>query len=113
MTYTVVISAAARREIFAQARYIAIDANAPLNASRWLGVVWSVILDLESLPRRHPLAAENAFRPYEVRRVLIGSFRILFTVNDLAQQVIVIGGRHAGASASARRLASQTLSRRA
>ena len=94
MTYTVEITDAAFEAIGDQARYIAIDCQAPLNASRWLEQVWDAIDDLEHLPSRHNLAPENAFKTYEVRRVLVGDYLVLFTIDEGAYKVWVIGFRH-------------------
>jgi toxin ParE1/3/4 len=94
MTYTVEITDAALEAIRAQVRYIAVECQAPLNAARWLERVWDVINDLEHLPDRHSLAAESAFRPYEVRRALVGDYLLLFTIDAESRKVWVIGFRH-------------------
>jgi hypothetical protein len=64
MTYAVEITDAALNEIDAHARYIAIDRQSPLNAKSWLERVWDAIDDLEGMPQRHALAAEDAFKLY-------------------------------------------------
>ena len=94
MKYAVEITDTAFELIRAQARYIAVDCQAPLNAARWLEQVWDVIDGLEQLPTRHNLAAEDAFKSYEVRRALVGDYLILFTVDESARRVWVIGFRH-------------------
>jgi plasmid stabilization system protein ParE len=67
MTYAVRISPAAEAAILAQARYIAIDQQAPLNAVRWLQSMFDAADGLDEYPRRYPLAAENDRRSYEIR----------------------------------------------
>ena len=94
MKYTVEISNAALKLITAQARYIAVDCHAPLNASRWLEQVFDTIDGLEDFPSRHNLAPENKYKPYEVRRVLVGKYLILFTIDEVTATVSVIGFRH-------------------
>ena len=94
MKYAVEITDTAFELIRAQARYIAIDCQAPLNASRWLEKVWDVIDGLEHMPKRHNLAAENDYKNYEVRRLLVGDYQVLFTVDEAAGKVWVIGFRH-------------------
>ncbi|HZK81795.1 MAG TPA: type II toxin-antitoxin system RelE/ParE family toxin [Humisphaera sp.] len=94
MKYTVEVTQAAFDAIRTQARYIAVEYQAPLNASRWLEQVWDVIDGLEHMPSRHNLAPEDAFKPYEVRRALIGIFMVLFTIDEEAHTVTVIGFRH-------------------
>ncbi len=74
--------------------YIAIDRQAPLNASRWLEQVWDAIDGLEEMPNRHNLAPENDYKPYEVRRALVGDYLVLFTIDNSAGKVWVIGFRH-------------------
>lgn len=94
MTYSVEITDSALEAIRAEARYIAVDCQSPLNASRWLQRVLRAVEGLERMPRRYGLAAEDAFKPYEVRRVLVGDCLILFTVEDKTRKVWVIGFRH-------------------
>lgn len=94
MKYTVEITDAAFEAIRAQARYIAFDCHASLNAARWLEKVWDAVDGLEHMPQRHNLAAEDAHKSYEVRRALVGDYLILFTIDESAGKVWVIGFRH-------------------
>lgn len=96
MKYSVEITDSAFELIRAQARYIAIDCRAPINASRWLERVWDVIDSLETMPEIHNLAPENEFTSYEVRRALVGDYLILFTIDQTVHKVWVIGFRHGG-----------------
>ncbi len=94
MIYKVEITVAAFDAIQEQATYIAVDCKAPHIASRWLEQVWDAINGLEHMPSRHNLAPESAFKSYEVRRVLVGDYLILFTIDQPASTVWVIGFRH-------------------
>jgi hypothetical protein len=94
LTYKVDITEAADAAIRVQVRFIALDRKAPLHAARWLDQVYDVIDGLERMPKRHNLAPESASKTYEVRRALVGDYLILFTVDDAAAQVWVIGFRH-------------------
>ncbi len=94
MKYAVEVTDAALEAMLAQARYIAIECQSPLNAQRWLEQAWDVIDSWEEMPRRHNLAAENASKPYEVRRALLGKYSILFTIDENTRTVRVIGFRH-------------------
>jgi plasmid stabilization system protein ParE len=94
MTYQVEVTDAAFDAIREQARYIAVECQAPINAARWLEQVWDVIDGLETMPERHARAAEDAFKPYEVRRALVGQYLILFTIDETQHKVSVIGFRH-------------------
>jgi plasmid stabilization system protein ParE len=94
MSYRVLVTPTTRAQIFEQARYIAVDRQAPLNAARWLEQVFTATDTLADFPRRCPLAPENDFRDYEIRRLLIGDYFLLFTVVDGDQTVWAIGFRH-------------------
>jgi hypothetical protein len=58
--------------------------------------VWDAVDGLETMPNRHNLAEEDAFVPYEVRRVIVGNYFLLFTIDEPARAVWVIGFRHGG-----------------
>jgi hypothetical protein len=70
--YAVEVTDAAMAAIHAQARYIAVEQAQPVNAQSWLGAVWDAIDALETFPRAHPIAEENADVGYEVRFVRAG-----------------------------------------
>lgn len=94
MSYAVEITETAERAILDQARYIAIEGRAPENARRWLERVWDVVDSLEQAPRRGAIAPEDEYLPYEVRMLIVGSYLILFTIDDEHRKVIVVGFRH-------------------
>ena len=89
------MTATALEALAAQARYIAVDAQAPLNAVRWLEGIWDAARSLERFPRRAPLAEEDAYVEYEVRQLVVGNYLLLFTVDDAARTVSVLSLRHA------------------
>jgi len=94
MSYAVEITDAVLDAIEDQARYIAIDHASPLNSERWIERVFDAVDGLSAMPQRHALAIEDEYLPYEVRRVLIGNHHLLFTVDERAKTVWVIGLRH-------------------
>ena len=94
MSYRVIITPPAQAQILEQGRYIAVDRQAPLNAARWLERVFDAADTLAEFPSRCTLAPENAFRDYEIRRLLIGDYFLLFTIVEKDQTVWVIGFRH-------------------
>jgi toxin ParE1/3/4 len=94
MSYRVLITPPARAKILEQARYIAVDCQAPHNGQRWLERVFDAAETLATFPRRCGLAPENDLRDYEVRRLLIGDYFLLFTIVDKDRTVWVIGFRH-------------------
>lgn len=93
--YRVVITEQALARIGEQARYIAIEGQAPLNAARWLSRVLAAAEMLETMPRRYPVASENGHHPFEVRALSVDGFLLLFTVSDEDRAVRVLNARHA------------------
>lgn len=94
MSYRVLITPSARAAMLEQARYIAVDCQAPENAAHWLERVFDAAETLAELPGRCMVAPEDAFRDYEIRRLLIGSYLMLFTIVEEEKTVWVIGFRH-------------------
>lgn len=95
MIYRVIITEQALARIDEQTAYIAVEANAPLNAARWLSRVLAAADTLESMPRRCPKAPEDGHHPFEVRALNIDGFLLLFTINDDDRTVRVLNARHA------------------
>jgi plasmid stabilization system protein ParE len=94
MRYTVKLSATVVEQITEYARFIAEQRRAPENAQRWLERVYDAIDTLDRMPQRCGLAPENAHRPYEIRRLLIGQYVALFTIVEDKRAVHVVGFRH-------------------
>jgi plasmid stabilization system protein ParE len=57
-------------------------------AMRWYGEVVEKIQSLEAFPTRCPIAEESRFFDFEVRRLLIGSYRVLFRIVGNTVQVL-------------------------
>lgn len=93
MSYQVIITDSARDSIRDYADYIANEQQAPAAAGHWLTRVFEAADTLAENPRRCALAPEDGYRPYEVRWLGIGEFRLLFTIVD-ERVVYVIGARH-------------------
>ncbi|QDU98592.1 type II toxin-antitoxin system RelE/ParE family toxin [Lignipirellula cremea] len=94
MKFHVRVALSAKAAIDEAIGYIAVERQAPQAAARLLERIWDAIDSLEQWPKRCSLAPENEFRDYEIRMRLVASFLILFTVNDDARTVQVIGFRH-------------------
>lgn len=94
MIYRVDLTDEAFDKIRDQARYIAEEGGAPLNAGRWLARVLDAVDTLEQSPRRCPLALEDPFFSFELRALNIDGFMLLFTVDDDDRVVRVISARH-------------------
>jgi plasmid stabilization system protein ParE len=94
MRYRVFITDSARNRIVDQARYIANESQSLKVAEHWLQQIYDAVDGLEAFPRRYALAVENDFRDYEIRRLVVGHYLLLFTIVDADQAVIVVGSRH-------------------
>lgn len=92
--YAVELTDAALAAITAQTRYIAVEAQSPTNAERWLDQVWDAVDSLDQSPHRAVRAEEDAYVKYEVRQLVVGSHLLLFTVDDDQRKVWIIGLRH-------------------
>jgi len=94
MTFDVFITPAAKRRIRDHAEWIATQQAGPQVAADWLARIFGTIDGLGQMPRRCPLAAEDTWCEYEVRRLSIGQFVLFFTILDDAQAVWVLHARH-------------------
>ncbi|MEN8149309.1 MAG: type II toxin-antitoxin system RelE/ParE family toxin [Planctomycetota bacterium] len=92
--YAVEVTDAALAAIRAQAMYIAEEARAPENARRWLERILDAVMSLEQWPRRAARAEEDGYVKFEVRRLVVGSHLLLFTLDDEQRKVWIIGLRH-------------------
>jgi plasmid stabilization system protein ParE len=85
MTYRVDLSSVAKAE--ADAAFLSFSQYAtPEKAQSWYQGLIKAISTLGTMPRRCPIARENAFFSQEIRQLLYGkgqhTYRILFTVLD-------------------------------
>ena len=78
MTYEIDIRDSALDDLDLARRWIA--RRSPSRAESWLNGARAAIETLRSFPRRCPLASEDEDFDLEVRYLLYGEFRILFTV---------------------------------
>lgn len=94
-TYRVIVSPDAADQIAGYAGYIAHLAGSDEVARNWILNVYTTIDKLEHFPRRRELAEENERSSKELRRLIIGNYLALFTIDDEVSAVRVIGFRHA------------------
>mgnify|MGYP002623682436 CR=1 FL=1 len=94
MRYSVRITPLAEAAIREQARYIAVEQKAPLNAARWLERIHAAADTLGTWPRRCALAEEDAHRPYEIRKLSVDGYLLLFTIDQATHTVWIIATRH-------------------
>ena len=93
-SFAVEMTASCVEAIAEQARYIAMVAQAPANAQRWLKKVLEAVDSLETWPCAASLAEEDAYVAYEVRQLVVGSHLLLFSVDQDQGRVWIIGLRH-------------------
>ena|SRR6266545_2957239 len=55
---------------------------------QWHAGLWRAIFSLEQMPERCALAPENDDFNHEIRQLLYGSYRILFTIQDDVVKVL-------------------------
>lgn len=90
MIYQVVILPGAQRDIDQAYRWQA--RRSPHGAVDWHCDLLEAIKSLETFPFRCPLALENRFFKQELRQLLCGKYRIIFTVSGI--EVHVLRVRH-------------------
>ena len=86
MNYQVITEPQAEAGIHEAFRWIAEDS--PTNAFRWEQGLEAAVDSLETFPERCPLAPESEAFGYEIRQLLFGSYRILFTIRGPAVHVL-------------------------
>lgn len=92
--FAVELTETALAAITAQAHYLALEAQAPQVAQRWLERIWDAVASLEQWPRKTALAEEDAYVEYEVRQLVVGRHLLLFTVDEARRRIWIIGLRH-------------------
>lgn len=80
MAYIIKFSARAFRDIDSIVTYIQADSSA--NATRWRKRLKQKLLSLCTMPEACGYAPENDDTQSEVRQLLFGSYRVLFTVTE-------------------------------
>lgn len=92
MRYEVVVQPVAEAELEEAYRYIWKDS--PERAARWRVRLLAKAETLNRLPQRCPLAPENDAFPDEIRQLVYGSYRLLFTILETKREVHVVHIRH-------------------
>lgn len=86
MQYRIVITDEASQDLDEIMDYIAIDNL--VRAESFVDELLDEIRSLKTLARRCPVAPESGRRGYEMRHLIHGHYRILFTIKDT--QVIIL-----------------------
>lgn len=96
MTYRVVISAEARNALDDHIRYIAIEKQEPLNATRWLEKALDAVDALAIFPHRFPIAPESNYSDHTIRTPIVDRCSFLYRVDEDNQTVFVTRFFHGG-----------------
>ncbi len=95
MKYQVIIEPPAQTDM--EAAYCWIAADSPTHAAQWYNRLLEAIDTLEHLPERCGLAPESEAFEEEIRQLLYGKYRVLFTMTRDAVHVLHVrhGARQA------------------
>lgn len=88
MRYRVVVSLTAEVGLDDIFRFIALDN--PTAASKLVASLRAKMKTLSQMPKRCPLAPEDGFDGLEVRHLIFGNYRILFTIDVRVVRVLQI-----------------------
>lgn len=94
MAFQVELTRRAANDIADIFHYIAVDSDAPMNAVRWRSGMEKQLSRLTLLADSMTFAEENHHAPCEVRQMLFGKFRILYTVQTDVAFVLTIRHGH-------------------
>src|SRR5215210_3553903 len=85
MSLKVLLSPQVKQDI--EAAYLHIRADAPETARRWRIRLLELIRTLSNFPELHEIATEARDVGVELRQMLYGNYRILYTVDAVAVRV--------------------------
>lgn len=88
MAYTVEFSDRAERDIDEIVVYI--QADSPVHATRWRKRLQDKLLALTTMPESGGFAPENIDARCEVRQLLYGRYRVLYTIHDEVVYLLTI-----------------------
>jgi toxin ParE1/3/4 len=89
--FRVIIEPDAELDILGIRDWIALQS--PDAAAMWVESIRKAILSLQHMPRRFPLAPEDDSFLHDIRQMVCGRYRVLFTVSGSAVHVLHV--RHA------------------
>ncbi len=90
MAFTVEFSLRAERDIDEIVLYI--QADSPHDATRWRQRLHEKLQALRTLPEACGIAPENAEARCEIRQLIYGRYRVLFTIRE--KSVFIVTVRH-------------------
>lgn len=90
MSFRVIIEPSAEADI--ESAYDWIAEQAPMNAALWFNSIQRSIASLDTMAERYSTAPEDPAFSYEMRQLIHGSYRVLFTIRE--KSVYVLHVRH-------------------
>ena len=94
MIYRVEFAPRADDDVDNYVGYIEGQSKDPVVAERVFNRLMNAAASLDVFPRRCPIAPEDEITDYEVRALIVGSFLLLFNVDDDARLVKIVAARH-------------------
>lgn len=92
MNYEVIIQPEAERDLLDVYEFIARDSHSA--AGKWIERLEEAANSLSKFPNRCSIAPENDQFENEIRHLLVGNYRIIFTVMEEERRVHVLHFRH-------------------
>lgn len=92
--YRIILAPSVLEAIASYRDFIAHRSGSERISTRWVVQVLERIEVLKRIPHSFELAEENAFRPFELRRLLIGKYVATYTIDDVYGAVRVVDFRH-------------------
>lgn len=86
MPYRIIIQDAAREDLDDIFAYIVTDS--PQNAPQLINRILNQIGTLAAFPKSHSLAPENEDFAEEIRHLIVGPYRVLYTIRDATVHVL-------------------------
>lgn len=94
MGYQVVITAPAEEAMHTRAIEIAQASGSVDVARQWLQSILQKTERLAIYPESAELAEESIAFDFEIRKLLVGNYLVLYRINHDKRQVIIVGFRH-------------------
>jgi plasmid stabilization system protein ParE len=88
--YRIEITEPANREIEETENWIAADSS--IAAEHWASGLFEALRSLDTMPARCPLAPEDKEHAEEIRQLIYGRYRVLFTIRP--DRVVILHVRH-------------------
>jgi plasmid stabilization system protein ParE len=88
MAFSVELSFRARSDLDEIAAYIAADS--PTRSAKWRARLHQKLQSLKTMPRACGIAPEDEIARYEIRQLLFGKYRVLFSIRDTTVYVLTV-----------------------